>query len=365
MKAKKKSRTAKERAVRVGQILKILHKWGIHTLGEFARLDQEQLAARLGPEAVRLWERARGESRRLLKLVQPPESFLESFEFEHEVETLEPLLFILRRLLEQLSRRLQGIYLVAQELTLQIHFSNRQHDERCFKIPQPTNQVDLLFRMLHTHLENFQSEHPIVAVSLEAHPARAAQQQFGLFATALRDPNQLGETLARLVGLLGRDRVGTPVLQETHRPDIFRMEPFAWQLDDHSEAGAIDLHRPEGERNVEGRAPASPRARRRRSSALREPGILPQPEKAPLAALRRFRPAPVASVLRETERPIHLRSSEFNGAVAEERGPYLTSGNWWDDQQWKREEWDLQLGDGAILRCHENGEGWWIDGLYD
>jgi protein ImuB len=365
MKGKKKSRKAEARAVRVGQILKILHQWGIHTLGEFARLDPEQLAARLGPEAVRLWERARGESRRLLKLVQPPESFRESFEFEHEVETLEPLLFILRRLLEQLSRRLQGIYLVAQELIFQVEFSNQQHDERCFKIPQPTNQVDLLFRMLHTHLENFQSEHPIVAVSLEAQPVRATQQQFGLFATALRDPNQLGETLARLVGLLGRDRVGTPVPQETHRPDIFRMQPFAWQLDDHAEAGALDPNRPEAERNMEGRAPASPRPRRRRSSALHELRSLPQPEKAPSAALRRFRPAPAASLLREQDRPIHLRSSEFNGAVTGEHGPYLASGNWWDDQRWKREEWDLQLGDGAILRCHENGEGWRIDGLYD
>jgi protein ImuB len=365
MGGKKKSGKAEERAVRVGRILQILHQWGIHTLGEFARLDREELAARLGPEAVHLWERARGESRRLLKLVQPPESFRESFEFEHEVETLEPLLFILRRFLEQLSRRLQGVYLVARELTFQVKFSNQQHDERCFEIPHPTNQVDLLFRMLHTHLENFQSEYPIVAVSLEAEPVRAAQQQFGLFAAALRDPNQLGETLARLVGLLGRDRVGTPVLQETHQPDIFRMEPFAWQLDDRSEAEAIDPNRQPDERNVEGRAPASPRPRRRRSSALHQPGSLPQSPKTSLAALRRFRPPPAASILRENERAAYLRSSEFNGAVAEERGPYLASGNWWDGQQWKREEWDLQLGDGAILRCHENGEGWRIDGLYD
>src|SRR6266403_3389434 len=195
---------AKDRQAEVQQILAILHKWGIHTLGQLAALDQEQLGARLGPEAVRLWERANGRWNRLLKFVQLPESFDESFEFEHEIETAEPLLFMLRRFLEQLALRLSAIYLVAKELTLRITFSNSRQDEsaavatatrtdkqtyeRVFKIPQPTNDVDLLFRMLQTHLENFRSEHPIVAVALTAQPIRPASQQFGLFETTLRNP---------------------------------------------------------------------------------------------------------------------------------------------------------------------------------
>ena len=151
----------------VQEIFAILHKWGIHTLGQLAALDKEQLGARLGPEAIRMWERANGRSNRLLKLVRPPESFQESFEFEREIETAEPLLFMLRRFLEQLAVRLAAIYLVAKELTLRITFANsrqgrdepavagKQIYERVFKIPQPTNDVDLLFRMLQTHLENF------------------------------------------------------------------------------------------------------------------------------------------------------------------------------------------------------------------
>src|ERR1700694_3997450 len=156
------------------QILAILHKWGIHTLGQLAALDKEELRARLGPEAVQLWERATGTANRLLKFVQPPEAFDESFEFEHEIETAEPLLFMLRRFLEQLALRLGAIYLVAKELRLRIAFANPPWDgsavadkqvyERSFKIPQPTNDVDLLFRMLQTHLENFKSEHPILGV---------------------------------------------------------------------------------------------------------------------------------------------------------------------------------------------------------
>src|SRR5436305_15301326 len=99
---------------------------------------------------------------RLLKFVEPPESFIESFEFDYEIETAEPLLFVLRRFLEQLGLRLSGIYLVAKALTLRIHFSNKQIYERKFEIPEPTNRVELLSRMLQTNLEDFKSDHPMV-----------------------------------------------------------------------------------------------------------------------------------------------------------------------------------------------------------
>src|SRR6184192_3226600 len=226
--AESNSAAAKNREDEIHQILEILHKWGIHTLGQLVRLDKEQLGARLGPEAVRMWERANGQSDRPLKLIRPPESFEESFEFENEIETAEPLLFMLCRFLEQFAIQLSGIYLVTKELTLRITFTNKQIYERIFKIPQPTNNVDLLFRMLHTHLENFKSEYPIVGVALSAQPIRPAREQFGLFETTLRNPHQLSETLACLTALLGADRVGTPVLEETHRPDAFRIDPFTW-----------------------------------------------------------------------------------------------------------------------------------------
>src|SRR6184192_335565 len=315
----------------IEQILTILHKWGIHTLGQLAALDKEQLGARLGPEAVRMWERANGQSNRVLKLIRPPESFEESFEFEHEIETAEPLLFMLRRFLEQLAVRLGAIYLVAKELTLRITFGNKQTYERVFKIPQPTNDVDLLFRMLQTHLENFRSEHPIVAVALSAQPIKAAKEQFGLFETTLRNPSQLSETLARLTALLGADRVGTPVLEETHRPDAFRLEPFTW---------AVESAVPSGES----------------SHALRT---------AHATAVRRFRPAVAASVFLDEDRAAHVRSADIRGNVIEQRGPYLISGNWWDEKSWARAEWDLHTENGEVVRVHEAERTWKIDGVYD
>ena len=246
-----------------------------------------------------------------------------------------PLLFMLRRFLQQIGNRLNGIYLVAEELTLRITFSNRQQYERCFKIPQPTNDVDLLFRMLHTHLENFKSEHPIIAVSLDARPAKPASQQFGLFETALRNPMQLSETLARLIALLGNDRVGTPVVEETHRPDAFHLEPFSWFGGTTSVSSDYS------------------------SDATERVPPISQP------ALRRFRPSVSASVLLENNKPIHLRSGQISGSASAQSGPYLASGNWWHEKTWSRSEWDLELSAGALLRCHQDQTGWQIDGIYD
>src|SRR4051794_4564696 len=289
-----------EGEMEVQEIFAILHKWGIHTIGQLAALDKQQLGARLGPEAVRMWERANGRSNRLLKLIRPPESFQESFEFEREIETAEPLLFMLRRFLEQLTVRLAAIYLVAKELTLRITFGNKQIYERVFKIPQPTNEVDLLFRMLQTHLENFRSEHPIVAVALSAEPIKPAGEQFGLFETTLRNPYQLSETLARLTALLGAHRIGTPVLEETHRPDAFRMQSFgSTGFQPVGQAGVLACKR-------NGRQDAClPHS---------QDGCAQSPP-----ALRRFRPAVCASVLQDENIPAHVRSAEMSGKVIDER----------------------------------------------
>jgi protein ImuB len=262
---------------------------------------------------------------RLLKTVEPPESFIESFEFEYEIETAEPVLFVLRRFLEQLGLRLTGIYFVAKALTLRIQFSNKQSYERRFDIPEPTNSTELLFRMLHTHLEDFKSEHPIVGVSLEAEPAKPLPQQFGLFEASLRNPTQLYETLARLTALLGNDRVGTPVLEDTHRPDAFRIEPFSWELPE--SLNPMTLTRG--------------------------------------AALRRFRPNRSVAVELQEGQPNQLRNTDLNGRVAEKAGPYAASGNWWDGKHWGRQEWDVELQPGVVCLLHQNGDNWQLDGIYD
>ena len=181
---------------------------------------------------------------------------------------------------------------------------------------------------------------------MDAQPIKPASQQFGLFETALRNPQQLYETLARLTGLLGADRVGTPVLEETHRPDAFRIEPFVWKLN------ADEFPH----RRASARAPLPEEEGRVRVATC---------SASSRVALRRFRPVASASVLLSKNIPAYIRSANISGKVVDERGPYLASGNWWDEKSWECAEWDVQLDDGALCRGHRTGETWEVAGVYD
>jgi protein ImuB len=307
--------------------LSILKKWGIHTLGQFVALGKEPLSTRLGAEALQMHQRAVAHATRPLRLVRPPDTFQESLQFEHPIETTEPLLFVLRRFLEQLLLRLESMYWVAQELRLRLHFETGEPYDKIFQIPAPTSNVDTLFRMLHTHLETLRTDHPVIALELSATPGRAINHQFGLFESVLRDPNHFHETLARLIALVGGDRVGTPLLEESYRPDAFRMETV--QFDDLPQS-----------------CPAN-------DPVARGPG------------LHRFRPPIAATVEVTAAGPASLDSAAIRGVIRDARGPWRSSGQWWDTPRWIREEWDVQADNGRFYRLCRQPGGWFVEGIYD
>jgi protein ImuB len=305
------------------QIRDILHAWGIRTIGELVALPASQVCERLGPESVSLMERATGGRARPLTLVKPQEFYAEQADLENPVEMLEPLLFLLRRFLEQITARLANRYLVAGKLRLVLRFEAGPPYQRTFVIPQPTREVDLLFRMLHTHLENFTSESPIIGLELAAKPVRPAAEQFGLLEKGLRDPHQLSETLARLQALIGADRVGTPELEPSAHPDAFQVRPY--------DASAERL-------------PASD---------------------APLIGIPwlRFVPPIPAKVEVNDGFPAFVCSPRFTGPIVEACGPWLLEGNWWERRHWSREEWDAATPEG-IYRLIQVDDAWFLDGVY-
>jgi protein ImuB len=322
-------------------LLDILKSWGVRTLGALTRLPREEIGQRLGLEALTLWDRAAGRSAKMLQLVQPPERFEESIDFEQRLEALEPLLFILRRFLERLSLRIESIYLLIAELRLTLTLEDGEKIVRALQIPAPTRDLDTLFGIAAQYLETLQTTAPVSGFHLEVMPSRPAGHQFDLFQGELKDPNRFFQTLARLAALVGNEKVGIPKRIDTHRPDSLQME-----MPD------LDWSR----KNV-----------KKSESQKTGPG------------LRRYRPGIAARVELNGGKPVLMQSSVISGKILEARGPWKLSGNWWDQTRWATKEWDIALDNGGLYRiahrttdanddrCRSLAfqEQWEVVGVYD
>ena len=306
------------------ELLGILRDWGIRTVGELSRLPRGEAMARLGPEARALLQRISARHQRPLRLVREAPRYAEAFDFEYEVETCEPLLFLLRRFLEGLCERLRAAGHVAGEAVLRIPLEDGTCHHRVFRIPSPTAEVESLFRILTVHLETLSLPNHPVGIRLELRrPASPDRQQLQLFESALRDPNRFGETLARLKALVGNDCAGVPGRADTHRPDVYLLrDPF----------------------------PVSARA---------------SPDPLLGLPLHRFRPPRPSRVDTTSGVPVSLHSEVAQGVVAGYAGPFRLSGNWWDSDAWHTEEWDIELRDGGLYRISRCGRNWRVEGSYE
>jgi protein ImuB len=320
-------------AVEEERLLSILQSWGIHSLADFARLPQQAIAERLGKPGLALWRSLNHASPRLLRLEQPTPEFKASMELEFEIESLEPLHFVLERLLDQLTLELGRALLKAQILHLQLDLSQHTHYRKAFKLPEPTRNPSKLRQVLHAHLENLQTRDSIVAVTLEVIPTDAADPQSHLFQQQVRDPWQFSNTLHQLVGLVGSENVGTPVLKDSHEPDAFTLQALGTTLE-----------------------------------AL--PNPLPDTLRpATQLKLQRFRPPLPVQVHGSQGQPSHILASpptrtELSGKILGFRGPWHLSGMWWDQRHWQRLEWDVQLESGPLLRLLYTRNQWFLEGAY-
>jgi protein ImuB len=308
------------------ELAAVLHNWGLRTLGDLTALPRDEIVRRFGTEGLALWQRAAGGDMRPLRPFALPQTFSAHMEFEQEIETLEPLLFILRRFLDRLTLELRASQHVAAEIHLALRLEDDTQHARSFRLPEPTADVEILFRALHTHLESLSTAASIVALELRLTPARPLVRQQGLFETGLRDPHGFAETLARVSALVGADRVGTPQLEDTHRPDAVKL--------------------------------------------IFPTPIVPPPAEPPVhpplgAPLRRFRP-PLPVRLGETEGRTYVWSDSVRGEISSRSSPYSSSGDWWQgDREWARTEWDIMLAEGGVYRLLRVGKDHFIEGEYD
>jgi protein ImuB len=342
-----KSATARERQKLREQMLDTLKRWGVRDFRTLALLPEHALASRLGDAGARLQRLARGAEMRTLTLCEPESRFEEGLELESPVETLEPLSFLLNRLLEQLCVRLEARALAAHELHLRLHLERRVADEETtstqellvshngvqtnvyehrLKLPVAMRDAKVFLKLLQLDLAAYPPGAPVLKLWISAEPAPPRSAQRGLFLPLTPEAEKLEITLARIISIVGEHRAGCVRLLDTHRPDAFAMERFTAAEGQESTATALTLSE----------------------------------ERDSSYALRIFRPALPLTVRTSEGRPLSIyartqhNQTSIQGAVLWSAGPWRCSGEWWSERSagersgqgtgpWNREEWDIAL----------------------
>src|SRR5271157_578082 len=342
------------------RFLETLDRWGIRSLRALAALPEVALSERLGQEGLRLRQLARGAVSRPLVPIEAPLAFEEAVELDYPIVLLEPLAFLLNRLLEQLCARLASRALSTQELRLTLELEsfsssnqqskiNNQKFVRTLRLPLPMLDAKVFLKLLQLDLNAHPPGAPIMKIHLSAEPARPRSAQGGLFLPPSPEPEKLELTLARIAGMVGKNKVGALELLDTHHPEGFRMQRFVVETSRKTSVARALM--PANSNHAE--------------------------EKSAVTALRRFRPPLRADVTLENGQPAHVvcQKKDVQGRVLWKAGPWRFSGDWWEREAWSRDEWDIALKNDtlqhsetvALYRIVHDllGGGWFVEGTYD
>lgn len=313
----------------------ILYKWGVKTCGELAQLPEAGLAERLGRAGVYLRQLALGVVDRPLRLTSPSTIYKERLALEHPLDLLEPLLFLLGRILGELCKRLQRQSRAARSLKATLELENLKEYCCNLEFPVPLDETKTLLKLLQLHLERHGPEAAVVAFTLELEPVEPKRLQGGFFLPPVPAADKLQITLSRIAGMVGEENVGSPQLLNTYRSDAFEITSL----------------NPSAGKNIT------------------ENSIYISTHKKDIIRLnmRIFRPALQARVKVADSTPKMITATGVKGIVLRSAGPWKTSGEWWADTAWMHEEWDVALDDGALYRIYKDNttKTWFVQGVYD
>jgi protein ImuB len=333
------------------EIAATLDRWGLHTIGDFAKLPEGEVASRLGEAGRELHATARGVDPRPLEPRVPPPSFTEGMELEWPLASLEPFLFMAHSALERLVRRLEAQALACTRLETSLTLDPDGRDARTIALPAPTRDVKTLLTLVRLELEARPPGAAVAGFSFTAHPDAPRRAQLSLSGPAALSPDRLATTIARLAALLGADRVGSPRAVDGHRPERFTLSGYA--------------------------PPAPPSSR------------LPPRDGRGLLAVRVLRPPVELEVILGTNqtsgsplpagegkgegRPVSLKALAADaplpiaGSVRVAAGPWSLEEGWWGEAPADRDYWDVELSDGGLYRVYRDRKAgaWFADGVYD
>jgi protein ImuB len=319
------------------EILETLRLWGVRSFADLASLPVAGVSERLGQAGIKLQQLAAGKTERHLKVKQPAPVFAHSLELEHAITELEPLSFIFARLLHQLCAALSAYALATNEVCVAMQLENRTAHERKLALPHPMRDHKVLLKLLLLDTEMHPPQAAVRSVSISCEPVKPRVLQNGLFVPLAPAPDKLELTLARLAKLVGEENIGSPTVLDTHRPDAFSVKRFTLVT--------------------------KPDRRKRRQIGNQQ-----------CLGFRMFRPPLRAIVQADQGWPTQVsawgKQRSVYGKVVSAAGPWRTTGDWWRDDRWARDEWDVTLersGQQTLYRIYKElkTETWFVEGNYD
>jgi protein ImuB len=315
----------------------MLTRWGIRSIGDLAGLPEGEIAARLGELGRDLHWSARGLDPRPLVPRALPLEFREAMDLEWPLVTIEPFVFVANAALDRLSARMEMHGLACKRLELTLRLEPDGYHSRAIELPAPTRDVKTLLTLAKLDLEATPPGAPIAGFTFVAHPDRPRRAQLSLFGPLALSPDKLATTVARLVALVGAERVGMACTVEGHVPERYGIAPFD--------------------------PPPPPETRRR---PRRGRGLM---------AVRTLRPPVPLEVITSQDVDHHLLSirstdpvaMKIEGRVRVAAGPWHLEEGWWSDAPVQRDYWDVELFGGGIYRLYREKacREWFADGVYD
>jgi protein ImuB len=370
------------------EIAATLERWGIRSIGDFAKLPPGEVESRLGQLGRALHAAARGLDPRPLEPRLPALSLSEGMDLEWPLVALEPFLFVGNAALERLVRRLEAQGLACRRLELTLKLDPEGCDARAISLPAATRDVKTLLTLVRLELEARPPGAPVTGFAFAAHPDKPRRAQLSLFGPPVLSPDRLATTIARLASLLGADRVSSPRTVDGHRPERFASSgydpppPPEVARPPRSGRGllAVRVLRPPVELEVvqENRQPTveTPLCHPERSegsrtipASLAMKSEIPQPVGLGMA----IRPGtPRNDTVPENGRPVSVKSApnsapEISGSVRVAAGPWSMEEGWWSDVPAARDYWDVELAAGGLYRIYRDraSNAWFADGVYD
>ena len=333
-----------------GELVTLLRRLGIRSLGDFAALASRDVLTRFGQEGALLHRRARGLDNRPVVSRPPPLDLDQRVSFTPALETVEPIVFSTRQTAERLVAELAHHGLVCTEVRIEVVTEGGWTGSRVWAHSRWFAASDVVDR-IYWQLQGDPAPEPVCELRLLPESVESlADHGEGLWGSALNEHVERG--IARLQGMLGPEEVLAPSLQGGRSPrDRQLLSPW-------------------GER------PPS-----RRNPQLPWPGSIPPPAPARVFAT----PMP-SVVLSEDHRPVRVTSRGLVTAapafisigvvsIDEESelipidaraGPWPIDELWWDPDQ-ARQVARFQVAGvngSAWLLIIENDQ-WWTEARYD